>query len=151
VEDLGNTRFAPLTKEMVNLPRALSKLGFCSRSQAEVLREGKVRINGQIVRLLNRRLHLSRDEIPVDNAEAATGDFIYLMLNKPRGLVTTASDERARTTVYQFLAGAKLPRVIPVGRLARRAKACCCSPTTQNGRTRSRFPRRIFERFIMCS
>jgi 23S rRNA pseudouridine2605 synthase len=111
-------RFARLTKEVVSLPRALSRLGFCSRSQAEVLiQEGKVRINGQIVRLVTRRVHLTRDEITVDNAAPVCRDFIYIMLNKPRGLVTTASDDRGRATVYECFAAAKLPRIVPAGRL----------------------------------
>jgi 23S rRNA pseudouridine2605 synthase len=118
VNGAGNTRFARLRKDVVSLPRALSKLGFCSRSQAEVLiQEGKVRINGQIVRLASRRVHLTRDKITVDHAKTPAPDFVYLMLNKPRGLVTTASDERGRATVFDCFPSAKLPRVVPVGRL----------------------------------
>jgi 23S rRNA pseudouridine2605 synthase len=118
MDGAGYTRFTRLTKDVVSLPRALSKLGFCSRSQAEILiKEGKVRINGQIVRLASRRVHLTRDKITVDNAKPSAPDFVYLMLNKPRGLVTTASDDRGRATVYECFPGAELPRVIPVGRL----------------------------------
>jgi len=118
MDGAGNTRFDRLTKDVVSLPRALSKLGFCSRSQAEVLiQKGQVRINGQIVRLASRRVHLTRDEITVDNAKASAPVLVYLMLNKPRGLVTTASDERGRATVYECFPGAKLPHVVPVGRL----------------------------------
>ncbi len=110
--------FGPLTKDVVSLPRALSKLGVCSRSQAEIhIRAGKVRVNGRVIRLSSHRVHLNRDKITVDDAVAPSGEFIYLMLNKPRGLVTTTSDERGRPTVYQCFAGATLPRLNPVGRL----------------------------------
>src|SRR4051794_4466976 len=95
-----------LTKEIVSLPRALSKLGLSSRSQAEVLiREGKVRVNDQIVRLTTRRVHLTHDRITLDNVAVAPKELVYIMLNKPRGLITTTSDERGRATVYECLAG----------------------------------------------
>ena len=114
----GNTRFSNLTKDIVSLPRALSKLGLCSRSQAEVLiQEGKVQINGQTVRLASRRVHLTRDKITVANVQTPPAHFVYLMLNKPRGLLTTAADERGRATVYDCFEKAKFPRVVPVGRL----------------------------------
>src|SRR5438477_11890190 len=91
-----------LSSEIVSLPRALSKLGFCSRSQAELLiREGKVRVNGQLARFATQRVHLLEDQITVENAKVAVPDHVYLMLNKPRGLITTVSDERGRGTVFK--------------------------------------------------
>jgi 23S rRNA pseudouridine2605 synthase len=65
---------------------------------------------------------LSRDDIAVDGNTLVAQSPIYLMLNKPRGLVTTVSDERGRDTVYRCfdgasLCGAPLPWVAPVGRL----------------------------------
>jgi 23S rRNA pseudouridine2605 synthase len=108
----------PLGSEIVSLPRALSKLGFCSRSQAELLiREGKVRVNGQLARFATQRVHLLDDQITVQNAKVAAPDHVYLMLSKPRGLITTVSDERGRATVFKCFEGANLPRVVPVGRL----------------------------------
>ena len=84
----------------VGLARALSKLGYCSRSQAQqLIRSGQVRVNG---------------------ASIHSAEKIYLMLNKPRGLVTTASDEKGRPTIYATLyatLGNNLPWVAPVGRL----------------------------------
>jgi 23S rRNA pseudouridine2605 synthase len=61
-------------------------------------------------------VNLSRDRIEVDGKLVATSAKIYLMLNKPRGVVTTASDEKGRKTVYEFL-GSNLPWLSPVGRL----------------------------------
>jgi 23S rRNA pseudouridine2605 synthase len=118
MERRRKTAFEGMSKDIASLPRALSKLGFCSRSQAEVLiQDGKVRVNGQIVRLTSRRVHLSRDKIMVEGIEPVSSEFVYVMLNKPRGLTTTTSDERGRPTVYECFAGANLPRLIPVGRL----------------------------------
>jgi 23S rRNA pseudouridine2605 synthase len=96
----------------------LSKLGYCSRSQArELILAGRVELNGSVHRDPERRVEPSRDRIAVDGAQVRAAQSVYLMLNKPRGLVTTASDERGRDTVYACLAGAELPWVSPVGRL----------------------------------
>jgi 23S rRNA pseudouridine2605 synthase len=100
------------------LARALSKLGFCSRSQAAALIEsGRVRVNGAVRRDPRSRVDLQRDRIEVDGQSIASAAKVYLMLNKPRGLVTTASDEQGRKTVFECLAGKGLPFVAPVGRL----------------------------------
>jgi len=101
----------------VGLARALSKLGFCSRSQAaKLIRAGRVRLNGSTRKDPETPVHLERDRIEVDRNAVAAESKIYLMLNKPRGVVTTASDEKGRRTVYSLL-GEKLPWVGPVGRL----------------------------------
>ncbi|MGB8060645.1 MAG: pseudouridine synthase [Candidatus Sulfotelmatobacter sp.] len=102
------------------MARALSKLGYCSRSQAaELVRAGRVRLNGSVQRNPEKPVRLHSDRIVVDEHEARLGKKIYLMMNKPRGLVTTASDEKGRETVYSVLAssGDSLPWVAPVGRL----------------------------------
>jgi 23S rRNA pseudouridine2605 synthase len=101
----------------VGLARALSKLGFCSRSQAaKLIRAGRVRLNGEARRDPETPVRLGRDRIEVDRNAVAAESKIYVILNKPRGVVTTASDEKGRPTVYSLL-GEKLPWVGPVGRL----------------------------------
>jgi 23S rRNA pseudouridine2605 synthase len=102
------------------LARALSKLGYCSRSQAaELIRAGRVRLNGSVQRDAEKPVRLGSDRIEVDQHEATRREKIYLMMNKPRGLITTASDEKGRGTVYSVLvaSGESLPWVAPVGRL----------------------------------
>ena len=101
----------------VGLARALSKLGYCSRSRAaEIIRAGRVRLNGSLRTDPETPVHLVRDRIDVDGAPAIASRKIYFMMNKPRGVITTASDERARRTVYDTL-GSELPWVAPIGRL----------------------------------
>lgn len=99
------------------LARALSKLGFCSRAQAtQLIRAGNVRVNGVVRRDPETPVRLGKDRIEVDGQPIAAAKEIYLALNKPRGVVTTAADEKGRDTVYSLL-GADLPWVAPVGRL----------------------------------
>ena len=101
----------------VGLARALSKLGYCSRSDAfDLIRAGRVRLNGTTCREPEAPVRLEKDRIAIDAQAVATAAKVYLMLNKPRGVVTTASDEKGRQTVYAFLEE-NLPWVAPVGRL----------------------------------
>jgi 23S rRNA pseudouridine2605 synthase len=96
----------------------LSKLGVCSRTQAQALiGAGRVRVDGRIVRDPEAPTDAQRARITVDAAAVGAAEKVYVMLNKPRGHVTTASDEHGRDTVYGLLRDADLPWLAPVGRL----------------------------------
>ena len=100
------------------LARVLSKQGTCSRSEAaRWIAAGRVSVDGRIVRDPEFPVIAGRAFVRVDGLASAAPERIYLMLNKPRGLVTTARDEQGRDTVYRCLDGAGLPWVAPVGRL----------------------------------
>jgi 23S rRNA pseudouridine2605 synthase len=104
----------------IGLARALSKLGYCSRSQAvQLIRAGRVRLNGNVRRDPETLLRLGQDRVLVDGDAIASKKKIYLVMNKPRGLVTTAADEKGRETVYAVLQkrDESLPWIAPVGRL----------------------------------
>jgi 23S rRNA pseudouridine2605 synthase len=101
----------------VGLARALSKLGYCSRSNAaKMIYAGEVSLNGTIRRDPEFPVNLDRDRIEASGNAIKTQARIYWMLNKPRGLVTTASDEQGRETIYSLLDDT-LPWMGPVGRL----------------------------------
>src|SRR6266852_5191715 len=105
------------TSRNIGLARALSKLGICSRSQAaELIRAGRVKLNGTLRRDPETPVHIEKDRIELDSKPVGSSERIYLALNKPRGVLTTASDEKDRETVYAFLS-AEFPWVAPVGRL----------------------------------
>lgn len=100
------------------LARVLSKLGLSSRTQgAAWVREGRVRVNGRVVRDPEHPVRMGVDRVELDARQAAAAERVYLMLNKPRGLVTTVRDEQGRDTVYRCFDDAGLPWIAPVGRL----------------------------------
>ena len=110
------------TFRRVGLARALSKLGYCSRSDAtDLVRNGRVRLNGAVSHNPEAPVRIEKDRIEVDGQPVASAAKVYLVFNKPRGVVTTASDEKNRKTVYAFLGpesvNANRPWVAPAGRL----------------------------------
>ena len=106
------------------LARVLSKRGVCSRSEAaRWIAAGRVSVDGRVVRDPEFPIATGGNAcIAVDGRDIDQPMRLYLMLNKPRGLVTTAHDERGRDTVYRCFDGAQwngapLPWLAPVGRL----------------------------------
>ncbi len=103
---------------MPGLARVLSKLGFCSRSAGAALaRAGRVRVDGVVRRDPEFPVAPERQVILVDGQPVTAAAPVYLMLNKPRGLVTTAGDDKGRTTVFACLQDAPGGHLSPVGRL----------------------------------
>lgn len=101
----------------IGLARALSKLGYCSRSQAvSLILAGRVRVNGRATRDPGYRVSALQDKLEVDRSEILPARKIYLLMNKPRGIVTSASDEKGRETVYSLLPESD-QWLAPVGRL----------------------------------
>jgi len=101
----------------VGLARALSKLGYCSRREAgELIAAGRVRLNGEVRRNPETPTRIGRDKIEVGGRTVRAAEKVYWMLNKPRGAITTASDEQGRDTVYDYL-GRGGGWLAPVGRL----------------------------------
>jgi 23S rRNA pseudouridine2605 synthase len=97
--------------------RVISKMGLCSRTQAaQWVREGRIRVNGKVVHDAEHPVRQGLDRLEIEGAKPATQRMV-LMLNKPRGLITTTRDEQGRDTVYSCFAGADLPWLAPVGRL----------------------------------
>ncbi|GAA3770781.1 pseudouridine synthase [Terriglobus aquaticus] len=117
---------APEPREGVRLQKILAEAGIASRRKAEeLIEEGRVQINGEIVTELGTRADVSKDHIRVDGKLIqGVQEHRYFMVNKPRGYVTTMSDPERRETVVDLLretarkSGRKLDvRLYPVGRL----------------------------------
>lgn len=98
------------------LQKILASRGVCSRRKAEeLINAGRVTVNGTVA-LLGQSADPERDEILLDGgALPSGGEYVYIMLHKPRGYVTTVSDEKGRANVTQLVDCGQ--RVYPVGRL----------------------------------
>ena len=98
------------------LQKVLARAGFGSRRVCEdLIAGGRARVNGQVARL-GQRVDVERDRVEVDGRTIGVrAGLVHYLLNKPRGVVTTASDPQGRPTVIDLVPGE--PRVFPVGRL----------------------------------
>ena len=107
-----------MTTPRYGIARVLSKRGVCSRTEAaRRVQEGRVQVNGRVVTNPECPCQPERDRILMDGQPLASLAKVYLALNKPRGLVTTTSDEKGRATVYSLLSESGLGWLAPVGRL----------------------------------
>lgn len=109
--------------EKVRIQKILSDTGVCSRRKAEsYIKEGRVTVNGTVASLGDKAG--SRDKICLDGKQIfipKRKKKVYIMLNKPRGYVTTLSDELDRKCVTELLTGVT-ERVYPIGRLDRNSE-----------------------------
>jgi 23S rRNA pseudouridine2605 synthase len=99
------------------LQKILARAGFASRRGAEpIISEGRVTVNGETVRELGTKADLATDDVRVDGVRVrAPQSHVYLLLNKPRGVVTTRKDPEGRQTVMDLVP--RLAGLFPVGRL----------------------------------
>lgn len=101
----------------MRLQVALSRAGFASRRKsAEIIENGLVEVNGRVVTEPGKKVDPEKDRITCHGREISFQKRIYILLNKPKGVITTASDERGRETVLDLLPRIK-SRLYPVGRL----------------------------------
>ena len=100
------------------LQKIISQAGLASRRAAEaMILEGRVEVNGAVVRELGGKFDSAQVEIKVDGKAIRTAEaHVYYLLNKPKGYVSTARDERGRRTVLDLLPEVK-ERIYPIGRL----------------------------------
>ena len=100
---------------MERLQKVIANSGICSRRKAEeLIVAGKVIVNGNIVKELGVKVD-SKDEIVVDGKLLEKEEKVYFLLNKPRGVVTTTSDDKGRKTVVDLIKTDA--RIYPIGRL----------------------------------
>lgn len=105
-----------MTDEGERLQKVLARVGIGSRRHCEeLIEEGRVTVDGEVARL-GRRVDVTTARVEVDGVPVGVRpDLVHYLLNKPRGVVTTASDPQGRPTVVQLVPAE--PRVFPVGRL----------------------------------
>jgi len=112
------TKLNKFDKNTFSLTRAISKLGFASRTNAEkLINDGVVFVDGKKVTNPKHRVNIKKNVITVNNQIIEESKKIYIMLNKPKGLLTTLKDEKNRDTVFKCFENYQLPYIFPVGRL----------------------------------
>lgn len=107
----------PGNRRLKTLDRAISKAGLGSRTEARSwIGAGRVRVNGKTIQTPDHWVDLDRDRITVDGKPLATRDRVYILLNKPKGYITTYKDPEGRPTVYDLVPEID-QFIFPVGRL----------------------------------
>jgi 23S rRNA pseudouridine2605 synthase len=125
LKELGHTserqvsRHTPEKQELIRLNRFIANAGICSRREADkYITAGVVSVNGQTVTELGTKVSPD-DEVRFDNRLITPERKVYLLLNKPKDVVTTTDDPHAEFTVMDLIKGACEERIYPVGRLDR--------------------------------
>ena len=104
---------------LIRLNKYIANSGVCSRREAdELIQAGAVSVNGKIVTELGTKVSLS-DKVRYDNQTIKNEKHVYVLLNKPKGYITTTDDPFDRNTVMTLVANACKERIYPVGRLDR--------------------------------
>ncbi len=104
-------------QEEIRLNKFIANSGVCSRREADTLiQAGVVTVNGKVVTELGTKVNVYKDEVKFNGEKLKGEEKVYLVMNKPKGYVTTASDPHAEKTVMELLKGCPF-RVFPVGRL----------------------------------
>ncbi|MBO4761012.1 MAG: pseudouridine synthase, partial [Bacteroidales bacterium] len=112
----NDTVKAPI-KEEIRLNKFIANSGVCSRREADqLIQAGVVTVNGEVVTELGTKVNILKDEVKFNGETLKGEEKVYIIMNKPKGYVTTASDPHADKTVMDLIKGCP-SRVFPVGRL----------------------------------
>ncbi len=101
---------------MTRLNKFISECGIASRRKAdEYIEQGRVNVNGKVILDFSFKIDPDKDIVEVDGEKLRSKKKVYFLLNKPKGIVTTTSDEKHRTTVVDLIKTKQ--KIFPVGRL----------------------------------
>ena len=107
-------------KEKIRLNKYIAHAGICSRRQADIyISSGSIKVNNKIITELGFKVS-SGDVVHFDGVLIKSEKPTYILLNKPKGFITTTKDERGRKTVMDLISKASKNRLYPVGRLDRK-------------------------------
>ncbi|WP_297889844.1 pseudouridine synthase [uncultured Capnocytophaga sp.] len=111
--------YPTITPAEVRLNKYIADAGICSRRNADMyISSGNVTVNGEVMTTLGYRVKPT-DEVRFDGKLLSSEKKEYILLNKPKGFITTTNDEKGRKTVMDLVANATNARILPVGRLDR--------------------------------
>ena len=105
--------------DLIRLNKFISNSGICSRREADnLITMGLISVNGAVITELGFKVKRT-DDVRYENKKLTAEKPVYILLNKPKGFITTTDDPQERNTVMNLIAGACKERVYPVGRLDR--------------------------------
>lgn len=108
-----------ISPDQIRLNKYIANSGICSRRDADIyIASGNVTVNGEVITEMGYRVHLN-DVVKFDGRAINPEKKVYILLNKPKGFLTTTSDDKGRKTVMDLVAKATKARIVPVGRLGR--------------------------------
>lgn len=108
-----------ISPDQIRLNKYIANSGICSRRDADIyIASGNVTVNGQVITEMGYRVNLN-DVVKFDGRAINPEKKVYILLNKPKGFLTTTSDDKGRKTVMDLVAKATKARIVPVGRLGR--------------------------------
>ncbi len=106
-------------EEEIRLNKFISNAGVCSRREADkLIAEGQITVNGKVVTSMGVKVS-KKDDVRHNGKRLINEKPVYVLLNKPKGFITTSKDPKARKTVMQLVEKASDARIYPVGRLDR--------------------------------
>lgn len=106
-------------QEFIRLNKYIANAGVCSRREADdLILAGTIRVNGEVVTELGTKVSI-RDKVQYEDQTLSLEQLRYVLLNKPKGYITTVEDPYSRQTVMQLVSSACRERIYPVGRLDR--------------------------------
>lgn len=118
-EQKKSKKYEDLDTEM-RLNRFISLAGVCSRREADTLiAAGKIKVNGEVCKEMGYKVTPGKDKVEFNRRQLHILKFVYLLMNKPKNLITTTKDEKGRNTVMDLVEKYTKVRVYPVGRLDR--------------------------------
>ncbi len=116
--ELKSLKKSPKEGETMRLNRFIAGSGVCSRRDADgLIAQGLVSVNGQVVKELGRQVHTKNDVVEYGGKRLAGEKKVYVIMNKPKGVITSLDDPHHETTVIDLLGDKIRQRVYPVGRL----------------------------------
>ncbi len=119
IKGRGKPRIKKDGEDLIRLNKYISNSGVCSRREADkLIQAGAVQVNGKIVTELGTKI-APTDKVMYGDQTISREKPRYILLNKPKGYITTVDDPEKRKTVMSLIAGACRERVYPVGRLDR--------------------------------
>lgn len=141
-----STDFMDTSKPM-RLNRFLANSNICSRREADdFIASGVVSVNGQIVTTLGTKIVPAQDKVYFHNEPVSLEKKVYILLNKPKNIITTSDDPKDRRTVLDLINGACQQRVYPVGRLDRNTTGVILITNDGELTTRLTHPKHLFKK-----